>query len=95
MDSNPPENNKESFDNFPYIATSKIKPSTSELLNLIDRNDIIFKQLKQQLEDQLNAYESAFSREDNKYIEDRDFDHFKMSMEKFKRKSTNFVDKLL
>ncbi len=43
---------------------------------------------------QLNSYQFAFSRNQNKYVEGRDFQHFKDSIETFKKKGKSFVDTL-
>jgi hypothetical protein len=47
--------------------------------------------MKKDLEDQLRAYERAFSRDHNQYIELRDFEHFGNECEKFKDKGRDFV----
>lgn len=44
--------------------------------------------------DQLNAYESSFSREHNKYAESRDFDHFEKHCKIFTGKGKDFMNKL-
>lgn len=47
--------------------------------------------MKKDLEDQLRAYERAFSRDHNEYIEQRDFEYFSTECDKFKVKGRDFI----